>query len=436
MAQPLSLHLPPVPENPDAAARSESYWRAVADLYETSDDVINFEHAYGGLLARPVLESFVSEIRRINREHPLYARTQAEEDLQRIRLRIAEALGVKVNEIALTQSATQAMASLICGYNKLRPGETVLYADLDYHAMQGAMEALARRCGAKVVKIALPEPATRRNCLEAYERALDQNPKAKVLLLTHISHRTGLLLPVEDIIGLARERAVDVLVDAAHAWGQIDFRLSASGADFVGLTLHKWIGAPNGVGALFIRESRIRDIDRDICSEELSQDDIQNRTRLGTPNMPAFLAAMTALDLHEAIGPARKAARLRYLRSLWAEELRKHPNVEVLTPNDPLAFAGITSFRIVGKTHYEENVEIAQTLLRDYGILTVARNGVSKGSCVRVTPSFCTTKNDIDALTSAIAAVAEGARPVPSNDKSVDDPMIVHIGCRRRKLDV
>ncbi|MDA4806460.1 aminotransferase class V-fold PLP-dependent enzyme, partial [Enterobacter hormaechei] len=91
-------------------------------------------------------------------------------------------------------------------------------------------------------------------------------------------------MPIREIAEMARARGVDVVVDAAHSWGQMDFKVTDLGADFVGFNLHKWIGAPVGMGFLYIRKERLADIDRDLAVEDWPKDDIRSRVHTGTTN--------------------------------------------------------------------------------------------------------------------------------------------------------
>lgn len=399
------IALPAPPGDPEAAARSEPYWAAVADLYDPSPDVIDLEYGYGGVCARPVLDRYLGHVTWLNRHGAHYHRTAAADDLRAVHGRIARALGAEPAEIALTRGAGDAMLRLIAGYNRLRPGDGVLYADLDYDAMQAAMARLADLRGARVFKIALPEPATRQGLIDAYDKALADNPSIRLVLLTRVSHRTGLVLPTRDIAALARARRADVLVDAAHAWGQVDGGVADIGADFIGFTLHKWIGAPQGVGVLYCRQDRIGDIDPDLGADPAAADDIQSRCHLGTPWMPAILSAPAALDLHEAIGLQSKRARLRYLRALWTEALRDHPDIHILTPSDPALSAGVAAFRLRSAPSLADNGAVAQRLLADHAILTVARDGPAGGACVRVTPAPHTPADHLRTLASALMSM-------------------------------
>jgi selenocysteine lyase/cysteine desulfurase len=309
-----------------------------------------------------------------------------------------------VDEIAFTRGATEALMTLIGGFNRLRPGDAVLYADLDYDSTQAAFRQLKERRGVDVVAIGLPEPATHQNLIDAYDAALTANPKVRLMLLTHVSHRTGLVLPVAQIVALARSRGVDVILDSAHAWGQLDFKLPDTGADFIGLTCQKWIGAPVGVGLFYVKKARQEALDDAWGIAGFAEGDIRRKIHTGTANMAGFLALDEALSFHQRIGAAAKEARLRHLRDRWAEALRGR--IEILTPSDPRLTSGIAAFRLKGRTSVEDNRQLAETLLRRFNIFTVERTGIASGACIRVTAAIFTREADIDRLVAALTRLA------------------------------
>ena len=389
--------LPAVSANPLDAAQDETFWAEVSGLYDVTDEIIHLEHGNWGMMARPVQSAYLAHVETVNRRNSYYARREFWAEARAIKDQIAWTLGCDADEIVLTRNATEALQALIGGYNKLSSGDGVLYADLDYGSMQTAMGWLRERRGADLVTINLPEPATRQGLIDAYEQALIANPHVRLMLLTHLSHRTGLVLPVSEICAMARARQVDVIVDAAHSWGQIDFQAADLGADFIGFNLHKWIGAPLGVGLMYVRKDRIEDIDPFMGEAVRGPGDLSARVHTGTTNFAAILAIPAALDLYAAIGPARKAARLRYLRSLWVDAARE-AGFEVLTPDEPGLHAAITSFRAPGQTSPEDNITLARRLLEEHRIFTVHRTGVAQGACVRVTPGVFTSPDDVRAL--------------------------------------
>lgn len=388
------------------APGDEAYWHSVAAQFDLPKGIVQLENGNWGAMARPVLAAYQRQLARVNTDTSFYSRRGFGADAMAVRDRVAADLGVAPDEIAFTRGATEALHCLIGGYNRLRPGDQLLYADLDYDSMQTAFRSVARRRGIAAVKVDLPEPATHQGMIDAYTAALTAHPNVRLMLLTHVSHRTGLVMPVREIVAMARTRGVDVVVDSAHAWGQLDFKLADLGADFVGFTCQKWIGAPLGVGVVHIRRDRLDAIDLSMGEDPDARDTIQQRIHTGTTDIAALLTVSDALDFHQRIGVRAKEARLRYLRDRWAEQVRGLPGIEVLTPGDPRMTCALTSFRIAGRTSIADNRALAKQLFDQFGVFTVDRDGPARGACIRVTPGIFTRADDIDHLVAALRTLA------------------------------
>jgi isopenicillin-N epimerase len=386
----------------------EAYWRTVAAHYDLPQGVVQLENGNWGAMARPVLAAYQRRLAKVNTETSFYSRRGFGADAMALRDRVAAELGVAPQEIGFTRGATEALHGLIGGYNRLRPGDQLLYADLDYDSMQTAFRSVAKRRGLDLVTIALPEPATHQGVIDAYAAALTANPKVRLMLLTHVSHRTGLVVPVREIVAMARQRGVDVIVDSAHAWGQLDFKLADLGADFVGLTCQKWVGAPLGVGLFYIKRDRLDAIDLSMGEDPGPRDTTQQRVHTGTTDIAALLSVGDALDFQQRIGVPAKEARLRHLRDHWAEQARGLPGIEILTPHDPRLTCALTSFRLANHTSLADNRALARRLLDQFGIFTVERDGVARGACVRVTPGIFTSREDVERLVVALRSIVSG----------------------------
>jgi isopenicillin-N epimerase len=391
---------------PADVARDETYWKRVAANFRVTQKIVNLEAGYWGVMATPVMAEFMRQTERVNLENSFYARRAYAKDASLVTDRVAAALGVHSSEIALTRGATEALQCLIGGYNRLKPGDAVMYADLDYPAMQYAMNWLGDRRGVRVIRIEMPEPATYENVLATYHSALDAHPGVRLLLLTHLNNKTGLMIPTAAIANEAQSRDVEVVVDAAHSFGQVDLKAADIGADFIGFNLHKWIGAPVGVGVMYIRKGRIDHVDRMMADEDSPADSILSRVHTGTSNFAAVLTVPAALDFHEAVGRAYKAARVRYLRDRWVGAAREIRGVDVLTPDDPRMVAAITSFRLGGGKSPEDNRRTVDELRGHYGIFTVKRTGIARGECIRITPSLYNTPHHCDMLVAALREMA------------------------------
>nr|WP_314531732.1 aminotransferase class V-fold PLP-dependent enzyme [uncultured Pseudomonas sp.] len=382
-------------------ARDELFWQTFADRYSTEPGPINLENGYFGRMSRTVVEEYQRNIEMINRSNSVYVRQRFEQiESLDIRAQLAELIGVRAQSVALTSNASDALQSLIRNYNRLQPGDQVLICDLEYDTVKGAMRWLARYRGVEVIEIDHPHPATFDSLLASYREAFARYPRLKLMALTHVTHRTGLVMPVQAIAAAAREHGVDVILDGAHALGQIEFNLEELGIAFAGYNLHKWIGAPLTLGFMYIAPERLADIDPDMGEQHFPLNDIRARTPYSTPNIPALLTLPQVLEEHLAMGgAAAKGARLNYLRNEWVRPARNLPGIEVMTPDDPRLYCGITSLRF---TRHADQQVMVDRLLNEYNLFTVVRSGAASGPCIRITPGLTTTAADIAVLIKAL----------------------------------
>ncbi|MCX2544783.1 aminotransferase class V-fold PLP-dependent enzyme [Pseudomonas sp. COW5] len=382
-------------------ARDEAFWQTFADRYDRHPGPVNLENGYFGRMSRTVVEDYQRHIELINNSNSVYVRQRFEQhDSLDIRAQLAELIGVRAQSIAFTQNATAGLQSLIRNYNRLEPGDQVLICDLEYDTVKGAMRWLGRHRGVEVIEIEHTHPASFDSLLATYRDAFIRHPKLKLMALTHVTHRTGLVMPVQAIASLAKEHGVDIILDGAHALGQMEFDLEALGIAFAGYNLHKWIGSPLTLGFLYIAPQRLADIDPDMGEMHFPLNDIRSRTPYSTPNIPALMTLPLVFEEHRALGgAAAKGARVNYLRNLWVSAVRNLPGIEVTTPDDPRLYCGITSMRF---TRHANQQAMVERLLNDYNLFTVVRNGAACGPCIRITPSLTTTAAEIQSLVLAL----------------------------------
>lgn len=382
-------------------ARDEQFWQNIAARYDVEPGPINLENGYFGRMTREVMEDYRRNIEYVNRSNSVYVRRQFDQhDSAMIHAQLADLLQVSIQEIAITRCASESLQSLIRNYNQLQPGDQVLICDLDYISVQSAMRWLAKSRGVEVIEISHTHPATYESLVNSYQQAFEQYPRLKLMALTHVTHRTGLVMPVKAIATLAKDHGVDIILDGAHALGQLDFRLDELGVAFAGYNLQKWIGAPLSLGFIYVARERISAIDPDMGDTRYASGDILSLVPYGTPNIPAWMTLPKVFEEHLAMGgSASKGARLNYLRDLWVKPARELEHIEVLTPDDPRLYCGITALRFTRQADQQQMVE---RLLEEYNLFTVARQGAACGPCIRITPGFSTSAQEIGLLVEAL----------------------------------
>lgn len=404
---PVSLGTLSAPARPPSVlATDESWWAEVARQFDITDEVNHLENGFWGAMGRSTLQAYQRHTAEVNRGNAWYGREAYPAAYRAAHADAARLLGVAEDELVFTRGATEALLALIGGYNRLRPGDQVLHADTDYDSMIDAMQWLRSRRAVQVEGIALPPVPTHDQVMQTYADAFARLPRLKLVLLTQVSHRHGLVIPVAEISALARARGIDVIVDAAHGFGQLAYAVPDLQADFVGINLHKWIGAPVGVGAVYVRRGRVADIDPYMAVKDDGR--IFSRVHTGTANFAAYLALPDAIALHERIGIANKRARLLALRNRWVAAARDMPHIELLASQDDAQASALASFRLRGKAGKADNQALQQRLLKQFGIFTTARDGLASGSCVRVTPSLFTGMQQMDRLVAALEQLQRG----------------------------
>ncbi|MGB7265804.1 MAG: aminotransferase class V-fold PLP-dependent enzyme [Terracidiphilus sp.] len=400
MAEPLK---PEMHSDPQSEEASFVQW------YDVDRTMTNLENAYWGIMSRPVIEEFWRQTQFVNRVNVPFVRGATPAlalptELLKVRTAVAELIGAQLDEVALTRCGTESLQDLISDYRGLKPGDLVIFCDLDYDAMQNTMLFLKDRRGVEVATFTIPEPATTANILAAYEQILTNTPKAKMMLVTHLCHRTGLVMPVKEIVAMAASHGVTVVLDTAQAVGQMPVNVNDLNVDFAGFSLHKWIGAPLGTGAIYIRKGELEEMDLCLGNHEDDPNDVRSRVYSGTYNFAAMLTIPRAIAFHNQLTVERKQARLRFLRNYWVSRVRDIDGVEILTPDEVGRYGATTSFRLKNMHAFEDAKKVQNLLISKYRIMTVARKGITQGAAVRVTPALYNTTADLDQLVTALHA--------------------------------
>lgn len=383
----------------------EAYWSTVREAFDLPEGIVNLDHGNIGAAPRAAIADLVRHAREVEqfppqRNHALHT------DVTRPKLYpfLSSLLGVPEDEIALVRNATEALDTVLLGY-PLEPGDEVLCSTHDYYAMLDALEHRRDRDGIVLRMLQPPVPAPSLESLaELYEAAI--TPRTRLVLLTHPSNLTGQLLPVRRIADAAHRAGALVVVDGAQSFGIVDYSIPDLGCDFYGISLHKWLGAPIGAGALWMRKEQAESVSPLVPAPK----SIRGHERFswsGTYFEPICAGAVAACALQQSIGAKRKSARLRYLTRSWRSRVEDIRGVRFYSVPEADASCGLATFEVSGVA----SERLQAVLWRDHRILVQdmlwgERTPEIRG--VRVTPNVYTTPAELERFVAAVHRVVRG----------------------------
>jgi selenocysteine lyase/cysteine desulfurase len=381
------------------AASDEDYWTVIQQAYTVNPNIINLNN--GGVSPAPkVVQDALERYNRLSNEGPSYYMWRIlDQGREPLREKLADLAGCSPDEIAINRNATEALNTVIFGLN-LKAGDEVIGTKQDYPNMINAWRQRASREGIIFKQINFDFPIEdEETIVNAYAKAI--TAKTKVLHVTHMINWVGQLMPVKKIAKMAHARGIEVLVDGAHSFGLLDFKIPDLDADYFGTSLHKFLSAPIGSGMLWIKKDKIKNIWPLVCNDKPESDDIRKFETLGTRSFPIEQAIGEAINFHNAIGSKRKQERIHYLKNYWASAVKPNPKVKIHTSLNPKYGCAICGVSVNGMTP----AELDGKLFNNYKIHTV---GIvwENISCVRVTPHVYNSLKDLDKLVKAINEIA------------------------------
>lgn len=376
-------------------ASDEDFWLKVRGDYKLKPDYINLENGYYCFMPQHTMEHLIEHMRHVNYQGSHYMRTVQWDNKKKVAGKVAEVVGCTAEEVVITRNTTESL-DLIIGGMHWNAGDEAVMAEQDYGAMLNHFKFVAKRFGVVNKLVSVPNhPKNDDEIVELYASAITD--KTRLLMVSHMINITGQILPIRKIVDMAHARGVEVMVDGAHAYSHIEFDMKDLGCDYYGASLHKWLSAPLGSGMLYVTKKKIDTVWPLLAERELEPNDIGRLNHIGTHPVHTDLAILDAIDYQNAIGLARKEARLKYLQNYWTSQLRGRPRVIINTPAVMSRHGGIGN---VGIESIEPS-DLAKTLMDDYKIFTVAINRPGVRG-LRITPNVYTTTTELDALVAAI----------------------------------
>lgn len=380
------------------AIQNEDLWKRVQAAYSVSKSFINLNN--GGVSPQPtvVQEAEKRYIEQTNEMPSNYIWRVSPQNRPVLRAKLAKIGGCATEEIAMMQNTTEAINTVMLGLD-WKEGDEIILTKQDYSTVKVGWEMMARRKKVKLVWVHLPSPIESVDAIvEAYVSKF--NKKTKFVNITQIINWTGQILPVEAISAIcekARAQNIFSLVDGAHSFAHIDFKIKDLNCDAYAASLHKWLCAPIGTGILYVRQEQISKLWSMFPSAVEQEDSIEKFEHKGTISAAREEATHTAIEFHNHIGITLKEARLRYLKNYWATQFKDHERVQFYTSFDDKYSSAIALFDIRDGDYKDFSFQLENKFRIHH------TNSETEGAQgIRISPNIYTSLEDLDRLVEAM----------------------------------
>ncbi len=369
-------------------------WEEIRSLFlPNHTGLLNLNHGSASNMPIPIIESHFENIKRFNSHAPYEVLIRNQEKIESQLQRLAQLIGVRDGHLYIIRNTTEGISIALRGY-PLQQNDEVITASCDYPYMHYTVDHLVQEKGITNKKIDLGFPIIDDDeIVDRYKNAISD--KTKLLILTHITHREGQILPVKRICDMAKKNGVDVIIDGAHAVGHIDLSINDINCDYYISSLHKWSYAPHGTGVIFIKDNHIN-----TTNPPLSYPlDLKNQKKkfeyLGTRSFANLLTLESVLDFLEITGISAKQKRFESLKKYWTDQVKDLSGCKIVT--DISRSGGIASIT----THPKSSVSVRNALKEKYNI-HVKITSYNKEPFIRISPNVSTSYKELDMLVEAL----------------------------------
>ncbi len=273
--------------------------------WDLDPDFLTVNHGSFGATPRAVREAQRTWQDRMERQPSRFMTTELGPAIRHAAGTLAGFLDARPEDVAFVDNATTGCNAVLRSLALGAEDEIVILSHA-YGAVRNAVRHAAGSVGARIVEARIPFPDPSSEAITAAVAAV-LSPMTRLVVLDHITSASALVIPVQEIVPLAHAAGAKVLIDGAHAPGQIDLSLTAIGADWYVGNCHKWLCAPKGCA--FIHALDQTDLHPTVISHGYGQGFLAEFDWTGTTDPSRFLAVEAAIAVHQRLGGAQLRRR-------------------------------------------------------------------------------------------------------------------------------
>jgi len=234
---------------------------------------------------------------------------------------LAKFVGCEPSGLVFVQNATAAVNTVVKNLN-LGPEDIILSNSHTYNACSNAIESAVKRCGADTLSLDITLPIrSQEEMVEQVVEICKRNVGIRLAIIDHISSPSAIVFPVAQLAKELHKLGVLLLVDGAHAPGQLPLDLDILGADFYTGNLHKWCFAPRGCAFLWVSPEHRNSLQPLVTSHLYKQSMADQFFMQGCMDHTPYLCSVPALQFYEKLGGYK--ALLEHTQPLldWAQQM-------------------------------------------------------------------------------------------------------------------
>ena len=379
-----------------------SQWSQWGSHWHLRPDTIYLNHGSFGPPPEPVRQARLAWIRRLDEQPMDFFLRQLEPALHAARAKLAEFVAAPPADLIFVDNATVGM-NIVADSFPLAAGDEVLLTDHEYGAVQRIWQRACDRAGAALRVVTLPLPF--RSAEETASAVLAAAANlTRLIVVSHVTSVTAVILPVQAICRAARQRGIAVCIDGPHAPAQIDVNLADLACDFYTASCHKWLSAPFGSGFLYVAPQHQPRIRPHVLSwgrllpgpvESWSDEFIWS----GTRDPAAFLSVPAAIDfLQTTVGLDNFRRGSHALAQYARQRLTELTQREPIVPDDPAWYGSMAHVPLPPGDKYA----LQERLWRGSGI-EVPIVDFAGGRYIRVSCHLYNTPEHVDRLVEALS---------------------------------